>query len=857
MTSTEDLRGEARALLRSEDGPPDLKTALGISKRLKRKQEFGLARRVLERAREHPSLTSERSRPQARQIVREQALCHSKDASLPYHRHDEALELLRLGADLESTADKETLGIAGGILKRMWARSGQTRYLAQGLNYYERGYASREGQDDYGYNGINAAFLNDQLATEDDSRTARERCQNAQHIREDLADRLLLLRQELADQWWYLVTVAEALLGLHRYSDASQWLRDAQAVNVDDWEKQATATQLADLCRLHARLNAVLPTAFITDSSSSPRSDEVRSPAAALEVVNAAFPGVPVADLGFKMGIALSGGGFRASFYHLGVLARLADEDQLRRVEVLSCVSGGSIVGAHYYLEIRNLLQRKADKEIEQKDYIEVVGRVAERFLAGVKRNLRTRVLASPQVSSAILFGDQTRTKYMGDLFETELYAKVEDGHPKDEPRWLNDLLIQPLGEPAGFNPRNHNWRRQAKVPALILNATTLNTGHLWQFTATWMGEPPGSINPLIDLRERLRRLYYGDAPSAFRRVRLGHAVAASACVPGLFEPLELNGLYPNRKVSLVDGGVFDNQGVEGLLGEDCQDVLVSDASGPLTAEAAVAAGRIGVPVRSNAIAMNLVRDRQYQNLRSLLGASSLRRVFWVHLAQSVVGGSTVDWNGCTDPSPTHQREIPPRKKIDERISAIRTDLDAFSDAEAYVLMTNGYRMIERALARARPPGETAPPASPWPFLSIEPIMEGQRGHERAHQRLLVLLAAGSQTLFKIWRIVPGLMPATVLLASLIVSALLYEGWNHTGSLPAIPIRTVVVASLLVVAVNWLLGLSRRVIPTQASLGRLAITILALVAWIPARLQLHLLDPLFLKLGKLDRLPPD
>jgi hypothetical protein len=50
------------------------------------------------------------------------------------------------------------------------------------------------------------------------------------------------------------------------------------------------------------------------------------------------------------------------------------------------------------------------------------------------------------------------------------------------------------------------------------------------------------------------------------------------------------------------------------------------------------------------------------------------------------------------------------------------------------------------------------------------------------------------------------------------------------------------------------LGLCRRLIRTQASLGRVAVTILALVAWIPARLQLHLLDRWFLKLGKLDRL---
>ena len=39
-----------------------------------------------------------------------------------------------------------------------------------------------------------------------------------------------------------------------------------------------------------------------------------------------------------RVGLALSGGGFRASLYHIGVLAKLAELDVLRHVEVLSCV---------------------------------------------------------------------------------------------------------------------------------------------------------------------------------------------------------------------------------------------------------------------------------------------------------------------------------------------------------------------------------------------------------------------------------------------------------------------------------------------------------------------------------------
>jgi len=51
-----------------------------------------------------------------------------------------------------------------------------------------------------------------------------------------------------------------------------------------------------------------------------------------------------------KLGLALSGGGSRAAFFHIGVLASMAEVGLLRQVEVISTVSGGSIVGALYYL---------------------------------------------------------------------------------------------------------------------------------------------------------------------------------------------------------------------------------------------------------------------------------------------------------------------------------------------------------------------------------------------------------------------------------------------------------------------------------------------------------------------------
>jgi len=88
-----------------------------------------------------------------------------------------------------------------------------------------------------------------------------------------------------------------------------------------------------------------------------------------------------------KVGLALSGGGFRASLYHLGVMTRLAECDVLRGVEVLSTVSDGSIVGAHYYLALRRQLQTMTDAKLRRDEYMTIVREVMDQFCAGVRAN--------------------------------------------------------------------------------------------------------------------------------------------------------------------------------------------------------------------------------------------------------------------------------------------------------------------------------------------------------------------------------------------------------------------------------------------------------------------------------------
>ena len=51
-----------------------------------------------------------------------------------------------------------------------------------------------------------------------------------------------------------------------------------------------------------------------------------------------------------KIGLALSGGGYRAAAYHMGTLNALNKLGILSKVDVISSVSGGSIIAAYYAL---------------------------------------------------------------------------------------------------------------------------------------------------------------------------------------------------------------------------------------------------------------------------------------------------------------------------------------------------------------------------------------------------------------------------------------------------------------------------------------------------------------------------
>jgi predicted acylesterase/phospholipase RssA len=859
-----------------------------LVRELQAKLEYGLARKVLSKAREDGFSDT--------WFLQQLALCTYKDEELvPLIRFREADRILdgilAAGTDSGDLAGLcETLSLKGAVYKRIWEYGGQLEDLHQALAFYiaawERAVepVPETGKEpipprDCGYSAVNAAFILDIL----DSRARRavmrssEKLhrfgqfeEDARRIREDALKRLtkaIELDAGLMAKDWLAQTMAELHFGLRNYGEAGDWLSKTNALKLSEWKTQTTFKQLVSIARLQGLL--------LPNTISSP--EKWDAPWQALtQLLGAAQTARALSCYRGKVGLALSGGGFRASLFHLGVLARLAEMDVLRSVETLSTVSGGSIVGAHYYLEVQDLLQRKGDESITREDYITIVKRVQERFPAGVQRNLRMRALADLKVNLKMVSStDYSRSHRMGELYEEALYSLIgEEDTPRASPHNMPELIISPADEPrdSRFNPKFSNWRREAKVPILILNATSLNTGHNWHFTARWMGEPPGRLETEIDINERYRRLWYTQAAGeAHQRYPLGYAVAASACVPGLFEPLVLEGLYPERTVRLVDGGVHDNQGVDSLLDEGCTLVLCSDACGQMADQAQPSNGLLGVPLRANSILMDRVREAQYQDLQARVESHALQGLFFIHLKRDLET-LPVDWINCDDPTvhPPHSSSTTSYgvdKDLQRKLAAMRTDLDSFTEVEACSLMLSGYLMTEKRFRELneqhqRENGANSTwggyridaPREGWTFLQLEDLLRQPPASPDARRvDLGKQLEASSSLAFKIFKLNPYLKGLSWMVAGLLlllVMGLVFQFWPSTFCISV----GVIFTSLVMLAIGMWVPVMKWLQPEKAAKGYVNKALVAVLGYLVATVHLSHIDPLFIKRGKLKRL---
>jgi NTE family protein len=572
-----------------------------------------------------------------------------------------------------------------------------------------------------------------------------------------------------------------------------------------------------------------------------------------------------------RLGLALSGGGFRASFFHIGLLAQMAMLGLLRHVEVISTVSGGSIIGALYYLHVKRLLESKPDAEIEDQDYQAIVERIESEFLAAVQRNIRMRTFLDLRKNLRMALANYSRSDRIGELYDAYFYRPVMDPG-RTTPIEMRELKIRPRGEREGFHPLKHNASRGAKAPVILINATSLNTGHNWRFEASRMGEPPQEDRAAmeIDKNLRLRRPpSYADIVAKQQDIELGLAVAASAGVPGIFHPLAISDLYPGGiRVQLVDGGVHDNQGIQGLLDVDCRRFIVSDAAGQMEAELDPATGLLSVLPRSNTIIMARVRE---QELSRLLERGT-HPVAFVHMRRGL-SATAVSWIGpdgrpAEPPKLEREPDAPSEsfqvaQNVQRLLSEIRTDLDSFTEVEAYSLMLDAYNMSRDELRQAHGIKDLIP-ATPktgaprWRFLAIAPwLLHPTPRYEKQ-------LRVGCQLAFKVFR----LSPAVTAVALAVLLALLLGAWNLAGESisRALSAPFTLGEILLVVILLLALGLVPRLSrafhlealrrPSEFAVRLLLRAIPSALASAFVWLHLEVFDRLFLRCGRLDRLGP-
>ena len=221
-----------------------------------------------------------------------------------------------------------------------------------------------------------------------------------------------------------------------------------------------------------------------------------------------------------RIGLALSGGGFRAACFGLGCLRALYDEDLLRNVSVISGVSGGSLLAALYAYGPSN--------------FDEFDALVVEQLRRGFQLEIAARALNPRRAISKLSF--DTRCA----VFRRSTEQFVQSVNRADA---LRDTLASRV-----FGERSLSDVTHADL-ATVITATDLRTSNAVRF---------GSLRSSCSA--------YGTIQET---IGVADAVAASGAFPTLLPGIEriftfqreASGVMERHKVVLSDGGIYDNLG--------------------------------------------------------------------------------------------------------------------------------------------------------------------------------------------------------------------------------------------------------------------------------------------------------
>jgi NTE family protein len=271
-----------------------------------------------------------------------------------------------------------------------------------------------------------------------------------------------------------------------------------------------------------------------------------------------------------KIGLSLSGGGYRAAAFHLGTLNKLDEMGILDKVDVLSTISGGSITGAAWCLHEGDYksFHSEMKKKLETKNVISYIFRSAVFIgaVALVLAFLGTAIALSFTSYAPMLFLVLALLVYILLRYQFRIFP-------------VSKVIEQAYRK---FFFGNKTLSQLCKDrPVIAIGSSNLETGRPFTFSQRKMSDSGYAAKPRYEVPVRFKN----------EKFPVARAVMASSCVPFAFTPIYIDSDFfedpadtGRAKPVLVDGGVYDNQGIQKLTQNkssyECDIIITSDAGG-------------------------------------------------------------------------------------------------------------------------------------------------------------------------------------------------------------------------------------------------------------------------------------
>jgi NTE family protein len=369
------------------------------------------------------------------------------------------------------------------------------------------------------------------------------------------------------------------------------------------------------------------------------------------------------------IGIAASGGGFRAMLFHVGAFIRLAELGILQQARRISSVSGGSVTTAWLASVWPELV--KAD-----------FGNVNDVFVDPMLDFARARIDVMDAVIG--LLPGTSAARQLARSYERHLFHG----------RSLQDLPDR---------------------PQFVFCATNLQTGVLWRFSKAYAGD---YIVGRID-RPKLSLAQVVAASSAFPPFL---SPLALNFPDGSFQDWPAPASRPIRAIGdfrkaviLTDGGVYDNHGIEPLV-KRFSTLFVSDGGAPFARNAKVCRNWVGQLRRILDVSDNQVRALRRRDLIGRLQAGAALDDEAALVAAQAYGRFGSYWGIDTDPGKlTPEGALPCSSAEVAALASAPTRLSNLGDIVSEKLVNWGYAICDRSV-RAKYRGSIRPAAPAWPF---------------------------------------------------------------------------------------------------------------------------------------------